>query len=206
MSPDCYRGRPLRKFKMNSMKNRIMFTLAATIVFSLTSCDSNDDDGTMPELINQEEVITTVQLSLRSVVDGTSVIYSSVDADGDGPNEPVITNTGFLAPDTDYTGSVTFLNETVSPAEDITEEVEEEADEHQVFYTPNSTLLVTVAPSNFDSDNNVLGTQFTLRTGISSLGTLTVTLRHEPVKPNNGTLDSAGGETDVQVIFPVMVQ
>lgn len=41
---------------------------------------------------------------------------------------------------------------------------------------------------------------------MSSLGNLTVTLRHEPTKPNDGTLNGAGGETDVQVAFPVMVQ
>ena len=36
-------------------------------------------------------------------------------------------------------------------------------------------------------------------------GSLTVTLRHEPVKPNDG-LDSAGGETDIATSFDVTIE
>jgi hypothetical protein len=38
-----------------------------------------------------------------------------------------------------------------------------------------------------------------------SSGTLTVTLRHEPTKPNTG-LGDAGGETDIAATFNVTVQ
>lgn len=185
------------------MKMRLYATaLIATL--GLISC-SDDDDNDTPEMINEEEVITTVELTLRDA-SGNSVVYVSRDADGDGPDDAVITNTGNLVPDTEYMGTVRFLNETESPAEDITEEVEEEDDEHEVFYLPSSSLLVTVAKTNFDGDGNPLGTEFNLTTGMSSLGNLTVTLRHEPTKPNDGTLNGAGGETDVQVAFPIMVQ
>ena len=43
-----------------------------------------------------------------------------------------------------------------------------------------------------------------LSTGEASSGTLTLTLRHEPNKPNSGLAD-AGGETDIEVTFDVAV-
>ena len=36
-------------------------------------------------------------------------------------------------------------------------------------------------------------------------GTVTVTLIHEPMKPNDGTVDTAGGSIDIQTSFPVTV-
>ena len=187
------------------MKNLRAYTLIALGAITLASC-SSDDDATTPEIINEEEVITTVELTLTPAADGNPIVLRSEDSDGDGPNAPVVTVSGNLMTDTVYEGAIKFLNETESPAEDITEEVEEEADEHQVFYIPSTTLNTTVAYANFDSNNNPLGTAVTLTTGADEVsGTLTITLRHEPTKPNDGTLNGAGGETDVQVTFPVQV-
>ena len=58
---------------------------------------------------------------------------------------------------------------------------------------------------DFDDNDNPLGLQITLTTGAASEGNLTVTLRHEPVKPNDG-LDSAGGETDITTTFDVTIE
>ncbi len=108
--------------------------------------------------------------------------------------------TGELVANTTYEGSVAFLNETENPVEDITEEVEEEDDEHQVFFTPGGGLDLTTEYENFDADGNPLGTLFTLTTGEASMGNFTITLRHELTKPNDG-LASAGGDTDIEVTF-----
>jgi hypothetical protein len=110
-----------------------------------------------------------------------------------------------LASGTTYSGSLVLLNETESPAEDITEEVEEESDEHQFFYVAAGGLDVTVEATNVDSNGNALGTEFSLVAGSQSNGTLTITLRHEPTKPNSGLAD-AGGETDIEVTFNVSVE
>ncbi len=187
---------------MKTIKNIITIAILA---ISVTSCIKNDDDGT-PEIVNQEEVITTVQLILVPE-QGETITLRAVDTDGDsGPNEPVITVSGNLLASTSYTGMVQFLNETESPAENITAEVAEEADEHQVFYIPSSGLNASITYGDFDNNNNPLGTEIDLQTGATSSGNLTITLRHEPAKPNDGTLVNAGGETDVAVTFPVVIE
>lgn len=185
---------------IKSIKTYMIALAAGIIAFSCSS----DDDNTPPEVINEEEVITTVRVQLNNAAG--NVTLQSVDSDGeDGPNPPVITIVGDIMANTTYNGTVMFLNETEDPAENITEEVEEEDDEHQVFFTPAAGLNVTTEYGNFDGNGNPLGTVFTLTTGDASNGNFTVTLRHEPTKPNNGLAD-AGGETDIEVTFDVTVQ
>jgi len=172
----------------------------ATVLF--VSC-SNDDDT--PEPVNEEEVITTLTVTLSPNGGGTAITLQTRDLDGDGPSAPVVTVSGSLATGVAYSGIIVLLNETVNPPEIITEEVEEENLDHQFFYTLGGGLDVTTAYSNFDDNGNPLGTEFTLTAGTASSGTLTFTLRHEPTKPNTG-LGDAGGETDIAATFNVAVQ
>jgi hypothetical protein len=125
--------------------------------------------------------------------------------DGDGPNEPVIEVSGNLIANTSYSGSIEVLNETETPAEDITEEIEEEDEEHQFFFS-TSGAITGVDYEDLDSNGNPVGLNFTLNTGDAGSGTLQITLRHEPKKPNDGTLADAGGETDIAQTFPITVE
>jgi hypothetical protein len=178
--------------------------LASTLIFA--SC-SDDDDNT-PDPVNEEEVITTLIVSLE-MINGQSgsdtVVMQYQDLDGDGPDAATVTVSGSLNANTVYDGSIVLLNETEMPAENITVEVEEEDDEHQFFYTVGSGLDVATEYANFDGDGNPLGTMFVLNVGSASSGGLTFTLRHEPNKPNTG-LENAGGSTDIEVTFDVTVE
>jgi len=184
------------------MKNVKFLATAIFAAVLFVSC-SNDDDT--PEPVNEEEVITTLTLTLAPNGGGTPITLQTRDLDGDGPNAPVVTVSGNLATGVSYNGTIVLLNETVNPPENITKEVEAENLVHQFFYTIGSGLDVTTAYSNFDSEGNPLGTEFTLTAGAASSGTLTLTLRHEPTKPNTG-LGDAGGETDIAATFNVTVQ
>lgn len=184
---------------MKTLKYISLLFIAGTLI---TACSSDDDS---PEPVNEEEVITTLTATLTPAGGGTAITLQQQDLDGDGPNAPTITVSGNLAAGVTYNGSIVLLNETETPAEDITEEVEEEDDEHQFFYTIGGGLDATTAYSNFDGNNNPLGTEFTLTAGAASTGTLTFTLRHEPTKPNTGLAD-AGGETDIIATFNVTIQ
>jgi hypothetical protein len=183
------------------MKKVKFLTTAIFATLLFVSCSSDDDT---PEPVNEEEVITTLTVTLTPEGGGTPVVLQTRDLDGDGPNPPMV-STGNLATGVTYNGSILLLNETETPAENITIEVEEEDDEHQFFYTILGGLDVTTEYSNFDGDGNPLGTQFTITAGEISSGTLTFTLRHEPMKPNTG-LGDAGGETDISAPFSVSVE
>ncbi len=185
------------------MKKKVKFLATAIFATLLFVSCSNDDDT--PEPVNEEEVITTLTVTLTPNGGGTPITLQNRDLDGDGPNAPVITVSGDLTAGVIYNGSIVLLNETESPAEDITEEVKEEAEEHQFFYTIGGAIDLTTDYSDFDGDENPLGTQFALTAGAASSGTLTFTLRHEPTKPNTG-LGDAGGETDIAATFNVTVQ
>jgi len=183
------------------MKNVKFLSVVLFVSLLFTAC--SDDDT--PEPVNEEEVITTLTVTLTPNGGGTPITLQTRDLDGDGPNVPVVTVSGDLATGVTYNGVIVLLNETETPAEDITQEVEGEDEEHQFFYTVGSGLDVTTAYTNFDGNGNPLGTEFTLTVGAVSSGALTFTLRHEPTKPNTG-LSDAGGETDIEATFNLTIQ
>lgn len=185
---------------------RILKTLSLVMFTGLllTAC-SDDDDGDTPEPVNPDELITTLTVTLTPDGGGDAVVLEKEDFDGDGPDAPTITS-GNLVAGTVYNGSIRVTNENETPAENVTLEVEEEDEDHQFFFIPDADLDVIAVYGNNDGDGNPLGTEFTLTAGEASTGTLTITLRHEPKKPNDGTLADAGGETDVEGVFPITIE
>lgn len=180
------------------MKKIALFTSLISLFF-LNSCVKTLE---APELINEEELITTLVVSLESATDKIELRYT--DLDGDGPN-PGVFQAPNLKPNTTYEGKLQFLNESESPAEDITLEIEEESNDHQVFYVVNG-LNVTIEPVNIDSNGYYLGTSFNLTTlTAASEGQLQFILRHLPTKPNDGNPSTAGGATDLSVIFNLKI-
>ena len=183
------------------MKTKFFLPVLALTGLMFTSC--SDDDA--PDPVNEEEVITTMTITLVPQGGGDNVILQSRDLDGDGPNAPEVTVSGPFTAGTTYDGSIVLLNETETPAENITEEVEEEAEDHQFFFTIASGLNGSISDENLDGSGNPLGTAFVFEALGASAGTLTVTLRHDLKKPNDGTLSDAGGETDIAQTFNLTI-
>ena len=69
---------------------------------------------------------------------------------------------------------------------------------------------VTTAYTDMDDDGNPLGVSFTLTTGDASTGNLTIVLRHlldkNAAGVSDGDITNAGGDTDIEVTFPVVIQ
>ncbi len=188
------------------MKN--YFKLVSITLFTLLFVACSSDDDAAPEPVNEEEVITTV-IATFTPESGAQVILTSTDNDGEGPNAPVTVVSGVFSNSTLYTGTVEFRNELEDPYEDITQEVLEEALEHQVFYGYNNDLG-TITYNDTDSEGNPIGLTVNFQTSDTANGTITITLRHEPTKDGEGVsegdITNAGGETDVEVSFEVEVQ
>ena len=189
------------------MKNNLKFSVLSIIAFlSLTACSSDDT----PAPVNEEEVITTVKVTLMST--SQNIVLTSKDLDGEGPNAPVFTSTGGnLVAGSSYVGTVQFLNELVSPAEDITVEVEEEGASHQVFYQlPTSLGTITYDAMNVDANGKPIGVKFNLVAGsAATTGNLIVKLKHLPNKSaggvSSGDITNAGGSTDAEAILPITI-
>ena len=124
------------------------FLFVALLSFS---CEKDD-----PVIPNEEELITTLNYQLMPESGGDTVVLSFKDIDGDGGNAPVIAN-GVLKANTTYAGTLTLLNESVSPADNITEEVEEEGDEHQFFFEASTGLNATISYDDVDVNGTPVG-------------------------------------------------
>ncbi|NRD20193.1 type 1 periplasmic binding fold superfamily protein [Winogradskyella eckloniae] len=183
---------------MNTIK-LLAILFVSSIMF--VSCSSDDDDHDDHD--HEEELITTVTYKLTNGTDIVTIEFK--DIDGDGSALPTYSISGPLTANTTYTGAIELLNETEDPAEDITEEVEEEGDEHEFFITSSISDIV-ITKTDVDEDGNPIGIESSLVTGDASTGTLTIILKHEPTKPNDGTSAGAGGSTDVEVTFDIEVQ
>jgi hypothetical protein len=194
-----------RTLKTIEMKNNLKYVWALPLfsILFFTACEKED-----PIVPNEEELITTLIYTLTPVGGGTPIEFRFEDLDGDGGDAPVVTE-GTLSSNTIYSGVITLLNETESPADIISEEVANEAEEHQLFFTV-TTANATIAYADADADGNPVGLTTTLATAGASTGTLLVTLRHEPAKSatgvSAGNITNAGGETDIEVMFNLTIQ
>ena len=81
--------------------------------------------------------------------------------------------------------------------------------DHQFFFSAINGLDVQTVYTDMDSEGNPIGQQFELTANTSS-GGLFIVLRHEPNKNAAGVPDgditNAGGETDIEITFPVTIE
>ena len=174
-----------------------MMLLAASL---LVSCDKDDDSGAPT---NESELITTVTLTLQETGTTNTVTATFRDPDGEGGNVPTKFDEIVLKPNTVYNTTITLLDESKTPAENITEEIEEEDEDHQFFFAPAAGLNVTVAYDDKDENNLPVGLKTKLTTGAASTGKFRVTLKHQAGTKNNNI---ASGETDVELDFTTKIQ
>jgi hypothetical protein len=179
------------------------FLFATLLLFG--SC--NDDPDPVKE--NEEELITTVKLTF--IEGSNSFVAAWTDADGDGANLPKVDDISLEAGKT-YAVSVELLNESTTPADNISAEVSEEGTEHQFFFITDGELDLTTAYDDQDADGHPIGLENTFVAGSASSGTLKVILRHEPNKTavgvSDGDVTNAAGETDIETLpaFNVTIQ
>lgn len=174
---------------------------------------------------HENEVFTTVTLTFTPSAGGTPVVAKVDDPDGDGGNPPTVEPITLAAGMYDMT--VKLENRLENPPEDLTKEVRDEGDEHQLFFFGNAVsgpasnqagAALVHSYADMDAKGLPIGLANKV-TASAGTGMLTVVLRHMP--PLNGAavktatsaetvrtsgLSALGGSTDVSVTFPVTVQ
>ena len=169
--------------------------------------EEEDDHGP-----GEEELITTLKITLTPSSGGAPLTVQFQDLDGEGGNAPVVDRI-VVDSGTVYAGSVQVLNETESPPEDITEEVEEEAEAHQFFFDTLggfSPAIVNYLDKESDYVTNSgadhpVGIEFELSVPENAAnGQFRVRLSHYDDAPKDGINPS--DETDIDVTFNVEVR
>ena len=186
---------------MKQIKTQIIAMCSITLL--VFACKKDKDLMPVPQPVtNDAEVITTLRLTFTDSANATDVrVATFSDPDGDGGNAPGIDSI-YLAPNKTWLTTLILLNETVTPADSISNEVQEEAGDHIFCFTPAGTTA-TVIITDLDANNKPLGLQSKWKTGAAGTGTMQVTLKHQPgVK--DGTCSP--GETDIEVTFPIKIQ
>jgi hypothetical protein len=149
-------------------------------------------------------VITTVKLVLTDP-GGKVVTATWKDADGDGPGAPVISGLS-LSTGQHYDGEVYLLDESKTPVDSISTEIEEkEKEAHQFFYTVTggAASRVTVEKEDKDANNLPVGLKIhvDVTPGMGATGVFKLVLKH--YDGINKSADASVGETDVEAEFPL---
>lgn len=197
------------------MKNlrKLPLYLFGVLAIGFASCESDD-----PEPENDGEVITDVILIFQEMDPsnnpvGTPISFRASDPEGIEVGTAPTIETIELTRGKRYLLNIEVTNEI--EGEDITEEILEEADEHQFFFLGSGFTSNILSITYADADSQLIGLQSML-TVSSSPGTnntqMRVVLRHDLDKnfpgasnPNFENFVQAGGESDLDITFPVVI-
>jgi hypothetical protein len=192
--------------KLNKWTNTTLFSVFLLSI-GMISCDNPADDDEAGE----QEFITkvTIRLEEQGSQNVVNIVWSDPNGDGIGD----FLGTANIRSNRTYKGSIELLNElTTDPDErNVTEEVEEEADEHQFFYTFSNNLapFAVVTITDRDSRGLPVGLEFDLVTaalpgGTASLtGSLNIVLSHYTTITKAGT--NPGNEEDINISAPISI-
>ncbi|PWJ42998.1 GTP cyclohydrolase [Sediminitomix flava] len=197
--------------------NKFGLYLLLFLGLAITSCD--DDDDAPPEE-NELEVITDVKL-IFTATDGTEVTARAQDPDGEGVADLEVLDSINLSTDTDYTLTFEILNNLdPNDPEDIGEEIADEDDEHQFFFSFTEDAFSDPTGSgniddpdgdiNYDdTDDNGnpvgLSTSWTTSTDILEEGEFRVRLQHQP-DIKSGDTGANDGDTDIDLTFVLNIE
>jgi hypothetical protein len=182
---------------MSKLSSRRWMALGSGMLVSLAACG---DSSTAPG--GESEVISRVTLTLTPSTGGAALTTYIDDPDGKGPTAPTAqVAVPALVRGVTYTGTVKFENRLKSPPEDITAEVQAEANEHRVFYTVTGTG-VTITTTDVDGQQRPLGLRFNkVVAATATAGTTRVVLCHYDNAPKVASATSCTGETDIDLTF-----
>lgn len=191
-----------------------LFVLSSAIIF--WRCDNDD-----PVKEDVPELITKASLTFTPTAGGNPIVVTATDPDGDGVQDIQIDGPITLAANTSYTMSIELINglaQPSDPAYNVSDEVEEEGDEHMFFFSWSNNAFTTPAGNgNIDNrgdavnylDEDVnglpLGLETSWTTAAASSGQFRVVLKHQP-ELKSETSESSTGETDLDITFTLTVQ
>jgi len=204
---------------INPFKNLQLLAILFSVI-TIIGCRPEDDIA--PEEENEVEVFTDVTLIFTNTADNSDVVRASAqDPDGTGIQELQILDAIALNANTEYTLTYEILNALdPSDVENIGNEILEEANEHQFFFsftenvfanpTGNGNIDAAADSINYnDADDNGnpvgLSSAWTTSSAAPSGASFTVRLQHQP-DVKTATSGSNDGDTDFELTFDLNIE
>ena len=206
-------------------------TISLVALLATVGCsDVEDHDHHDHDHHHDHGVPTTIILNFTDDASGTRQSFTWADPENDGnPNIESIVLTGGPDHPHSYALSVEIWNELEDPKEDVTPEIEEEGDIHQLFFTGSAVqgpatgeqagALLSHSYNDEDDNGLPLGLDNKTTTVGEGSGELIVTLRHLPTEDGNATkidglaedvaeggFSAIAGDSDFQITFPIEVK
>lgn len=207
------------------------FRILPLLLVALAGCPDVEDHDTDPD--DNHGLVTRVELTFTPGA-GDPLVFTWADPENDG--SPAIDPIVLPDDSTDanhapraYALTVRLFNDLVEPVEEVTSEIEEDSEDHQLFYLgsavlgpatgSNTSAVVEHAYDDTDAGGLPIGLANTITTTALGSGDLNVVLRHLP--PENGEplkvdglaatvasegFGAIGGDNDVDVTFPLTVE
>ncbi len=201
---------------MKKSNSNYVFLLLTTTVFLFSSCESND-----PEDENEGELITDVTLKFTEVDDATDLMGTPFGVVASDPNGLELGNIPTIGTISLELGKTYLLELELFNSienENIKEEIDEEADEHQFFFLGSAFVgspILTYVYDDEDENGNPIGLRGFVTVASSPASNnaqFRMILRHDLDKsfsginnPNFENFVQAGGETDLDITFPLVL-
>lgn len=182
-----------------------------------------DIDITFPLVIaegnEEEEVINQIVVTFTPDNGEDPVTATWFDADGEGAGNPTVEHID-LQEGVTYNMVMTLTNTLGTEAEDLTVEIQEEAEDHMFFFSfTEGTFSNPMGDGNVDNRNDPLNYDDQdsngLPVGLSTIWTagghtddfvdFNIVLKHQPGQ-KTATSDATVGGTDVDITFPLQIK
>lgn len=181
-----------------------IFLAVGALLLVFNGCSKEEKTVSPPSPDN--EFLTTVRLIVTNANDASDVHVASITDTAviahpaDSINNPNLT----LRANSTYNVQVLFLDETMNPPGNITQDIYDRRNYHLICFAPSGGSL-TVTRTDLDTNNPPLevGLQDRFVTGAAGSVTLNVQLRHQPNAKNG---DCAPGSTDADVTYNITIQ
>ena len=198
---------------MNRIK-RFSLVMLVLSAIAMSACKKEDDAAPAEE--NDEEIITDVKLIFTNSADKDDIVEARAqDPDGAGVQELKILDEINLDTSKTYVLTLEVMNNLTDPGESIGDEIEEENDEHQLYFSfSNDAFSNPLGDGNIDdyaddvryndtdANGNPVGLSTTWTTSSTPLtgGTFTIRLQHQP-DIKSATSEATDGDTDFELTF-----
>ena len=196
------------------LKNIYTNTLLIISAFLLViSCDKGE-----PVVVHEHEVFTRVVLEVKKDGETNFKKYTfeveghddhGDDDHGDDDHGDEHTEVELDTNSTYHVGIFFYNDSDPDNIEDVTLEVIEEADAHQVFYEMTEIPGFSIAAASDDtkdSNGNPLFLKTSWTTASETSGDVMAYLIHEPTSKTGSTRADFGGATDLQIEFEVHIE